>query len=115
MPVASRRCVLGQGKLVNKCTVNLKSLCKSMSMKGRLEQAMKKIKEDPEDDELWKEMDEPDQERKKCMLKAEKECRMRCAGRVPHSEMVNEEGAHVCFHKLAIKSKGRAATRASNG
>ena len=47
------------------------------------------------------------------MLKAKKKCRTRCARRVPFSETVNKEGAGVCFYKLAIKSKGGAATRAS--
>ena len=49
----------------------------------------------------------------KCMLKAKKKCRTRCARRVPFSETVNKEGAGVCFHKLAIKSKSGSATRMS--
>ena len=64
LPITGRRCVLGQVKLVNKHSVNLKNLCKSMNMKGRLELAAKKFEDDPEDKELWKEIDKLDQERK---------------------------------------------------
>ena len=64
VPINARRCVLGQVKSVNKCLANLKNLCESMNMKGRLECAAQKFKEDPEDKDLWKEIDKLDQERK---------------------------------------------------
>ena len=79
----------------------------------RLKQAAQAFEEDPENETLWKETDEMDQERQRCMLKAEKTCRTKCAGRVPHSDIVNKEGAGACFFKLAIKSKSGAASRQS--
>ena len=42
-------------------------------MKERLMEVAQKFEEDPDNDGLWRETDELDQERKKCMLKVERE------------------------------------------
>ena len=103
VPVAARKCLLKQVKLVTKYQNGLCDRYIKSNFLKRLIVAKKKFLNNPEDNSLWSSIDELDAERARYMIDSEKRCRARYSGGVQFSKEVNTKGAAICFLKLALK------------